>query len=224
MENGVQRYEDEGAGDSEESQYQKRSEQWRRQCAEQGQCDGRARGSHGDQSILNPVLRQSPDQHCADADADGQQREREPRHPIREMQNGFGIDEHILGKETRDRPEKDFSWDGKAQQPFCLNCSPSPADRGAQAAGCSCGRDVGDGKGCNQTDQRQGGQGEGRHPDLVTGGLQEKASGCRARQDGGKGPHLQQAIAGGETFMRNQLGENAVFRRAEQRAVHSHPA
>ena len=140
------------------------------------------------------------------------------------MQNGFGIDEHVLSEETRDRPEKYFSWDGKAQQAFFLNCSPGPADRRAQAAGCPCGRDVGDGKGCNQADHRQGGQGEGRRPDLVTGGLQEKASACCASQDGGKGPQLQQAVARGETFMRNQLGENAVFRRAEERAMHAHPA
>ena len=61
-------------------------------------------------------LRQSPDQYGADADTDGQQREREPRHHrIREMQHGFGIDQNVLGEEVRNRPEKDFSGDGKAQ-------------------------------------------------------------------------------------------------------------
>ena len=120
--------------------------------AEQGQCDGRAHGSQGDQSVFNSVLRQSPDQHGADADADGQQREREPRHRVREMQNGFGIDENVLGEEARDRPEKYFSWNGKAQQAFCLNGSPGNADRRAHAAGRAGGRDVGNGKGGNQAD------------------------------------------------------------------------
>ena len=191
MENGVQRYEDEGTADSEESQYQKRSDQWRGQGAEQGQCDGRTDGPHGDQSILDPVLRQSPDQHGADADTDGQQRERESRHRIREMQNGFGIDEDVLGEEARNRPKKDFSGDGQAQQAFCLNGSPGDADRRAHAAGCAGGRDEGNGKGCNQSDHRQGGQGEGGHPKLVTGGLQEEAAGCRACQNGSKSPDLQ---------------------------------
>ncbi len=174
------RHEDEGATDSEESQHQKCSKQWWGQCAEQGQCDGRTRGSQRDQSVLNPAFRQSSDQYGADADADGQQRERESRHRIREMQNGFGIDENVLGEEARDRPEKYFSGNGKAQQAFCPNGSPGDADRRAYAAGRACGRDVGNGKGCNQADQRQGGQDEGCHPGLVTGGLQEKASGCRA--------------------------------------------
>ena len=116
MENGVERHEDEGAGDSEESQYQKRSEQWRGERTKQSQCDGRTCGSQGDQSVFNPVLRQPPDHHRADADADGQQGEWEPRHGIREMQHGFGIDEDVLSEETRDRPKKYFSGYGKAQQ------------------------------------------------------------------------------------------------------------
>ena len=61
-------------------------------------------------------------------------------------------------------------------------------------------------------------------PTLVTGGLQEKASGCRARQDGGKGPDFQQAVTGSEALRGDQLRENAVFRRGEERAVYAHPA
>ena len=83
---------------------------------------------------------------------------------------------------------------------------------------------MGNGKGCNQPDHRQDGQDEGGHPDLIPGALQEKTSGCRACQDRGKGPDLQQAVAGGETFMRNQLGENAVFRRSEESAMRAHSA
>src|SRR6185295_8273644 len=57
LENSVQRHEDEGAEDSEESQYQKRSDQLWRQSTEQKQCDGRTHGSQWDQSVFNPVLR-----------------------------------------------------------------------------------------------------------------------------------------------------------------------
>ena len=88
-----------------------------------------AHGTQGNQSVFDSVLRYSSDQHGADADTHGQQGERKARHRIREMQDGFGIDEHVLAEQARDRPEKDFHGNGHAQHPFGLNRRPCASDR-----------------------------------------------------------------------------------------------
>jgi len=147
-------------------------------------------------------------------------REREPRHRIRGLQNGLGIDEHVLARGSRSSRKKISPVNGKAQQSFGLNAAQAPGSL-THAAGRACGRDVGNGKGCNQAGDRQDGQVRGAS-ELVTGGLQEKASGCRALRMAAK-VTSQQAVAGGERSCGSTRGECRI-RRAEERAVHAHPA
>ncbi len=54
------------------------------------------------------------------------------------------------------------------------------------------------------------------------GEAQKEAARCRAADNGEEGPHLQQAVADRELFVGQQLGQNAVLRRAEERAVDTH--
>ena len=204
--------------------------------------------AQGQQAIFHLRRRELARQQAADADADPQRGQGKAALPVGQAQLCCVVSQDRRRHEGGDRPDEDLADQGQAEHAVGLDRLPRQAYRRRQPPLGSRRRDRRNRERSNETHGRERRENQPAEPCLAFEGMPERIHpGCRikrrrgdlsrhsdsphdrrasddAREDRQVGDHLEQAVAGGEPFVGQDLGQDPVLGRYEERRLHSEQA